>query len=146
MEMMFLHYKRLPKFSAIKVIDFGGTAYEQQDHNYIVSATLLRYFLVCYCFDCFLAISSFSLTGSTPCKRDIACKYVTITQDTTSSKRLTAREALKHPFFTRDQYMRFLLDIWFFHSGGGMLIAWSGLLKESQRVASDVTLLSFLGL
>jgi hypothetical protein len=42
--------------------------------------------------------------------------------------------------------MRFLLDVWFFHSGGGMLIAWSGLLKESQRVASDVTLISFLGL
>ncbi|KAB2604614.1 serine/threonine-protein kinase AFC2-like [Pyrus ussuriensis x Pyrus communis] len=30
-------YKRLPKSSAIKVIDFGSTAYECQEHNYIVS-------------------------------------------------------------------------------------------------------------
>ncbi|KAM1719572.1 hypothetical protein ACFX12_021362 [Malus domestica] len=30
-------YKRLPKSSAIKVIDFGSTAYEHQEHNYFVS-------------------------------------------------------------------------------------------------------------
>lgn len=34
--------KRLPKSSAIKVIDFGSTAYERQDHNYIVSTRHYR--------------------------------------------------------------------------------------------------------
>ena len=29
-------YKRLPKSSAIKVIDFGSTAYGHQNHNYVV--------------------------------------------------------------------------------------------------------------
>ncbi|KAK9277354.1 hypothetical protein L1049_006896 [Liquidambar formosana] len=37
-----LYYKRLPKSSAIKVIDFGSTAYEHQDHNYIVSTRHYR--------------------------------------------------------------------------------------------------------
>ena len=36
------YYKRLPKSSAIKVIDFGSTAYEHQDHNYIVSTRHYR--------------------------------------------------------------------------------------------------------
>ncbi|KAL3337308.1 hypothetical protein AABB24_029788 [Solanum stoloniferum] len=35
-------YKRLPKSSAIKVIDFGSTAYERPDHNYIVSTRHYR--------------------------------------------------------------------------------------------------------
>ncbi|KAL5073207.1 hypothetical protein RYX36_012191, partial [Vicia faba] len=35
-------YKRLPKSSSIKVIDFGSTAYEHQDHNYIVSTRHYR--------------------------------------------------------------------------------------------------------
>ncbi|RXH72173.1 hypothetical protein DVH24_033711 [Malus domestica] len=35
-------YKRLPKSSAIKVIDFGSTAYEHQEHNYIVSTRHYR--------------------------------------------------------------------------------------------------------
>ncbi|AES72145.1 putative dual-specificity kinase CMGC-CLK family [Medicago truncatula] len=35
-------YKRLPKSSAIKVIDFGSTSYEHQDHNYIVSTRHYR--------------------------------------------------------------------------------------------------------
>ncbi|CAH9131999.1 unnamed protein product [Cuscuta epithymum] len=35
-------YKRLPKSSAIKVIDFGSTAYERHDHNYIVSTRHYR--------------------------------------------------------------------------------------------------------
>ncbi|XP_044492886.1 serine/threonine-protein kinase AFC2-like isoform X2 [Mangifera indica] len=35
-------YKRLPKSSAIKVIDFGSTAFEHQDHNYIVSTRHYR--------------------------------------------------------------------------------------------------------
>lgn len=35
-------FKRLPKSSAIKVIDFGSTAYEHQDHNYIVSTRHYR--------------------------------------------------------------------------------------------------------
>ncbi|XVE74925.1 hypothetical protein DITRI_Ditri12bG0057700 [Diplodiscus trichospermus] len=35
-------YRRLPKASAIKVIDFGSTAYEHQDHNYIVSTRHYR--------------------------------------------------------------------------------------------------------
>ncbi|KAL3501109.1 hypothetical protein ACH5RR_035558 [Cinchona calisaya] len=35
-------YKRLPKSSAIKVIDFGSTAYECQDHNYIASTRYYR--------------------------------------------------------------------------------------------------------
>ncbi|XP_068646007.1 serine/threonine-protein kinase AFC2 isoform X1 [Aristolochia californica] len=36
------YYKRLPKSSAIKVIDFGSTAYEDQDHSYIVSTRHYR--------------------------------------------------------------------------------------------------------
>lgn len=36
------YYKRLPKSSAIKVIDFGSTAYEHQEHNYIVSTRHYR--------------------------------------------------------------------------------------------------------
>uniref|UniRef100_A0A5B6Z2Y7 dual-specificity kinase n=2 Tax=Davidia involucrata TaxID=16924 RepID=A0A5B6Z2Y7_DAVIN len=36
------YHKRLPKSSAIKVIDFGSTAYEHQDHNYIVSTRHYR--------------------------------------------------------------------------------------------------------
>ncbi|KAJ4710983.1 Serine/threonine protein kinase [Melia azedarach] len=36
------YYRRLPKSSAIKVIDFGSTAYEDQDHNYIVSTRHYR--------------------------------------------------------------------------------------------------------
>ncbi|XVE92299.1 hypothetical protein REPUB_Repub01dG0085100 [Reevesia pubescens] len=35
-------YRRLPKSSVIKVIDFGSTAYEHQDHNYIVSTRHYR--------------------------------------------------------------------------------------------------------
>lgn len=35
-------YKRLPKSSAIKVIDFGSTAYDHQEHNYIVSTRHYR--------------------------------------------------------------------------------------------------------
>ncbi|WRX13382.1 Protein kinase domain - like 10 [Theobroma cacao] len=35
-------YKRLPKSSAIKVIDFGSTVYEHQDRNYIVSTRHYR--------------------------------------------------------------------------------------------------------
>ncbi|XP_050119450.1 serine/threonine-protein kinase AFC1-like [Malus sylvestris] len=35
-------YKRLPKSSAIKVIDFGSTAYEHQEHKYIVSTRHYR--------------------------------------------------------------------------------------------------------
>ncbi|CAN4124092.1 unnamed protein product [Withania somnifera] len=35
-------HKRLPKSSSIKVIDFGSTAYERPDHNYIVSTRHYR--------------------------------------------------------------------------------------------------------
>ena len=35
-------YRRLPKSSSIKVIDFGSTAYEHQEHNYIVSTRHYR--------------------------------------------------------------------------------------------------------
>lgn len=35
-------FKRLPKSSAIKVIDFGSTTYEHQDHSYIVSTRHYR--------------------------------------------------------------------------------------------------------
>ncbi|PIA51596.1 hypothetical protein AQUCO_01100447v1 [Aquilegia coerulea] len=36
------YFKRLPKSSAIKVIDFGSTTYEHQDHSYIVSTRHYR--------------------------------------------------------------------------------------------------------
>ncbi|KAI3435152.1 Protein kinase domain-containing protein [Psidium guajava] len=36
------YYKRLPKSSAIKVIDFGSTAYGHRSHNYIVSTRHYR--------------------------------------------------------------------------------------------------------
>ncbi|XP_066331931.1 serine/threonine-protein kinase AFC2-like [Miscanthus floridulus] len=36
------YYKRLPKSSAIKVIDFGSTTYDQQDQSYVVSTRHYR--------------------------------------------------------------------------------------------------------
>ncbi|KAI3991712.1 hypothetical protein MKX01_038110 [Papaver californicum] len=36
------YFRRLPKSSDIKVIDFGSTAYENQDHSYIVSTRHYR--------------------------------------------------------------------------------------------------------
>lgn len=36
------YYKQLPKSSAIKVIDFGSTTYDQQDQSYIVSTRHYR--------------------------------------------------------------------------------------------------------
>ncbi|KAH7528353.1 hypothetical protein FEM48_Zijuj05G0063600 [Ziziphus jujuba var. spinosa] len=36
------YYKRVPKSSAVKVIDFGSTTYERQDQNYIVSTRHYR--------------------------------------------------------------------------------------------------------
>jgi dual-specificity kinase len=35
-------FKNLPKSSAIKLIDFGSTAFEHQDHNYVVSTRHYR--------------------------------------------------------------------------------------------------------
>jgi dual-specificity kinase len=35
-------FKSLPKFSAIKVIDFGSTTFEHQDHSYVVSTRHYR--------------------------------------------------------------------------------------------------------
>ncbi|XP_077226892.1 LAMMER-type protein kinase AFC2 isoform X3 [Tasmannia lanceolata] len=36
------YFKRLPKSSAIKVIDFGSTTFDRQDHSYIVSTRHYR--------------------------------------------------------------------------------------------------------
>ncbi|KAF8395062.1 hypothetical protein HHK36_019002 [Tetracentron sinense] len=36
------HFKNLPKFSAIKLIDFGSTTFEHQDHSYVVSTRHYR--------------------------------------------------------------------------------------------------------
>lgn len=36
------YFKRVPKSSAIKVIDFGSTTYERQDQSYIVSTRHYR--------------------------------------------------------------------------------------------------------
>ncbi|KAF5730898.1 putative serine/threonine-protein kinase [Tripterygium wilfordii] len=36
------YFKRVPKYSSIKVIDFGSTTYERQDQNYIVSTRHYR--------------------------------------------------------------------------------------------------------
>lgn len=36
------YVKRLPKSSAIKVIDFGSTTYAHKDHSYIVSTRHYR--------------------------------------------------------------------------------------------------------
>ena len=36
------YFKRVPKSSAIKVIDFGSTTYDRQDQNYIVSTRHYR--------------------------------------------------------------------------------------------------------
>lgn len=36
------YYKKVPKSSAIKVIDFGSTTYERTDQNYIVSTRHYR--------------------------------------------------------------------------------------------------------
>lgn len=35
-------FKSLPKYSAIKLIDFGSTTFEHQDHSYIVSTRHYR--------------------------------------------------------------------------------------------------------
>ena len=36
------YYKKVPKSSSIKVIDFGSTTYERADQNYIVSTRHYR--------------------------------------------------------------------------------------------------------
>lgn len=36
------YYKKVPKSSAIKVIDFGSTTYERADQNYVVSTRHYR--------------------------------------------------------------------------------------------------------
>lgn len=36
------HLTNLPKSSAIKLIDFGSTTFEHQDHNYVVSTRHYR--------------------------------------------------------------------------------------------------------
>ena len=36
------YFKRVPKSSAVKVIDFGSTTYDRQDQNYIVSTRHYR--------------------------------------------------------------------------------------------------------
>ena len=35
-------FKNLPKSSAIKLIDFGSTTFDHQDHNYVVSTRHYR--------------------------------------------------------------------------------------------------------
>jgi len=37
-----MHFKCLPKSSAIKLIDFGSTAFDNQEHNSIVSTRHYR--------------------------------------------------------------------------------------------------------
>ncbi|RZR75369.1 hypothetical protein BHM03_00055916 [Ensete ventricosum] len=37
-----LFFKNLPKSSAIKLIDFGSTTFEHQDHSYVVSTRHYR--------------------------------------------------------------------------------------------------------
>lgn len=57
------YFKNLPKSSAIKLIDFGSTTFEHQDHSYVVSTRhyrapevilgnwwLLSYFYLCIYF------------------------------------------------------------------------------------------------
>lgn len=36
------YYKRIPKSSAIKVIDFGSTTYDRQNQTYVVSTRHYR--------------------------------------------------------------------------------------------------------
>lgn len=36
------YFKNLPKSSAIKLIDFGSTTFEHQDHSYVVSTRHYR--------------------------------------------------------------------------------------------------------
>ena len=36
------YFKNLPKSSAIKLIDFGSTTFEDQDHSYVVSTRHYR--------------------------------------------------------------------------------------------------------
>lgn len=36
------YFKNLPKSSAIKLIDFGSTTFEHQDHTYVVSTRHYR--------------------------------------------------------------------------------------------------------
>lgn len=36
------YFKNLPKTSAIKLIDFGSTTFEHQDHSYVVSTRHYR--------------------------------------------------------------------------------------------------------
>ncbi|KAM3706202.1 hypothetical protein ACB098_03G135600 [Castanea mollissima] len=181
------YYKRLPKSSAIKVIDFGSTAYEHQDHNYIVSTRHYRapevilglgwsYPCDIWSIGCILvelcsgealfqthenlehlammervlgplpqhmlkradrhaekyvrrgrldwpegAASRESIKAviKLPRLQNLVMQHVDHSAGDLidllqgllrydPSKRLTAREALKHPFFTRDQYRRFL--------------------------------------
>ncbi|KVH98185.1 Protein kinase, catalytic domain-containing protein [Cynara cardunculus var. scolymus] len=92
--------KRVPKCSAVKVIDFGSTTYDRQDQSYIVSTRHYRAPEVIL-----------GLGWSYPCDIwSVGCILVELCSGLMRydpSERLTAREALRHPFFTRDHLRRY---------------------------------------
>ena len=56
------YFKNLPKSSAIKLIDFGSTTFDHQDHTYVVSTRHYRapeVILGSYCFLLIFAVCYF---------------------------------------------------------------------------------------
>ncbi|KAL7177572.1 hypothetical protein ACSBR2_030849 [Camellia fascicularis] len=88
--------QHLPKSSAIKLIDFGSTTFEHEDHTYVVSTRQYRAPEVIlglgWNYPCDL--------WSVDCILVELCSVRLLRYD--PAERLTAREALRHPFFTRE--------------------------------------------
>ncbi|GJM92623.1 hypothetical protein PR202_ga09109 [Eleusine coracana subsp. coracana] len=106
-------FKNVPKSSAIKLIDFGSTTFEHQDHNYVVSTRHYRAPEVIL-----------GLGWNYPCDLwSVGCILVELCSNLVMqhvdhsagdlidllqgllrydpNERLKARDALRHPFFTR---------------------------------------------
>ncbi|OAY65965.1 Serine/threonine-protein kinase AFC1 [Ananas comosus] len=107
-------FKNLPKSSAIKLIDFGSTTFEHQDHSYVVSTRHYRAPEVIL-----------GLGWNYPCDLwSVGCILVELCSNLVMqhvdhsagdlidllqglfrydpNERMKAREALRHPFFTKD--------------------------------------------
>ncbi|GJM94031.1 hypothetical protein PR202_ga10642 [Eleusine coracana subsp. coracana] len=95
-----MHFKCLPKSSAIKLIDFGSTAFDNQEHNSIVSTRHYRAPEIILgkleYLDCnFQDLVSRKADHSRAALADLLYGLLRFEP----SERLTAQEALDHPFF-----------------------------------------------
>ncbi|KAL5998608.1 Serine/threonine-protein kinase afc2 [Asimina triloba] len=130
------YFKRLPKSSAIKVIDFGSTTYDHKDHSYIVSTRHYRAPEGEALFQTHENLEHLAMMEKVlgplpehilkraewvPSSAVDVLNLVMLHVDHSAGDlidllqgllrydpidRLTAREALTHPFFTRDAHHR----------------------------------------